>query len=50
MDHWLIDKKFKCYKKMENIEVTTLDAWNTDNSSENTQRMQISKLEIQGEK
>ena len=48
MDPWLNDKKFKCYKKMGNIVVITLD--DLSNSAGDQQKMSTSDMEKTREK
>ena len=43
MDPWLTDKKFKCYKKMGNVVVITLD--DLSNSARNRQELSSSDME-----
>ena len=43
MDPWLTDKKFKCYKKMGNVVVITLD--DLSNSARDQQKMPTSDME-----
>ena len=43
MDPWLTDKKFKCYKKMGNVVVITLD--DLSNSAGDQQKLSSSDME-----
>ena len=43
VDPWLTDKKFKCYKKMGNVVVITLD--DLSNSAGDQQKMPTSDME-----
>lgn len=49
MDPWLNEKKFKCYKKMENVRVVTLDDV-LSNSAGDQQKMSTSNMEKTREK
>ena len=48
MDPWLTDKKFKCYKKMGNVVVITLD--DLSNSARDQQKLSSSDMEKAREK
>ena len=48
VDPWLTDKKFKCYKKMGNVVVITLD--DLSNSAGDQQKMPTSDMEKAREK
>lgn len=48
LDPWLTDKKFKCYKKMENVKVVTLD--DISNEAGDQQKMSTSDMEKTREK